>query len=684
MNENSLLKQGDVVGNKYVIERVLGESPQAQSYLVSENFGSQRSCLKLYRTEISRQYFNSANFFLKANAAAEYIHDNLAKITELNQDGEKVYCLREYAEGDSFRVWQKKNESQDWYYSKGIEILWQVCQGLTELHQRGKHLNIHPDNLICGVLVSKLCDWDPRAASAQDRVGSLPQRPEYLGYSAPEILIRGQSVYPSSDLYSMGGLVFFLASAKHPSSNVADLQKSFASFPQELFRFLSKAMHPKIEERFVSAAAFADALWNISETIQSLPPRQSNSAANVNTLSKSTQISSNETLPLPDESKSSLSAKTLVGKPAFFDQGDEADALFVDSTGASNDSATPASTASPAWNAPIAGKQDSEEEIDFFSDTKTVSSVPPSTGYTAQNPVSSFFPESSEKKEAISPSSGGDFFRGDDAARNRNQTSWNSGRTVIPPPEATKNTLFSLEDENYAASSPKLEASNTQFGFKNQGNKTFVGASASPKGGIKWIVWALVGLGAVLAAGGVLFIVNHLNKPQEVNSPLKTKSYSETVSEEMDLGERETKATESPEVKPAVSEAKEITQNGNNSAPQSTAIVYKGNAKVSAAREKTISEAFKAGQWPSDATQCLKMADDFNDLGKKKEANECYSHALSYFEIGAREQILALGGLAVTHNQLGEKQAALQALDKILSLEPNNRFALTYKAKISQ
>jgi hypothetical protein len=106
------------------------------------------------------------------------------------------------------------------------------------------------------------------------------------------------------------------------------------------------------------------------------------------------------------------------------------------------------------------------------------------------------------------------------------------------------------------------------------------------------------------------------------------------------------------------------------------------NPKVSPSRTAAIMAAFQTKQFPTTPTEMLQMADDFNDIGKLAEANVCYQKASEMTGITPKETISALGGMAVTYKNMGMKPEALRIVEKLLAIQPKNRFALGLKADL--
>jgi hypothetical protein len=278
MGANPRYSEGEVIANKYVVEGFLGESPASRTFVANGNAG--KLAIKMYGPELSARLLGAPDFFLKAGVMTEIEHDNLATCLDVQEEMGLVFVAHAFAEGQSFEEWARKHRADGNYFTRGLELLWQTSQGLAALHERTRHLNIHPGNVIVGPLVAKLCDWDPRALGNMEMTPDpLPGRPEYQGYRAPEAAGRnGFLSYPSTDLFSVAGLLYRLVRGEHPHSNPAQTLGEIRAFDKELAAFLSKAMHPRPEERFQDAAAFSDALWELQGAMTRLQERQPRNA----------------------------------------------------------------------------------------------------------------------------------------------------------------------------------------------------------------------------------------------------------------------------------------------------------------------------------------------------------------------------------------------------------------------
>lgn len=727
MSSNPEYAPGEVIANKYVVEGLVGESPAARTFLANGNSG--RLAIKIYRTEISAKLMQAPDFFLKAVIMTEIGHDNLAACLDVQEEMGRVFSARQYVEGESFEDWARRHRGEPGNLARGLELLWQICQGLTGLHERTRHLNIHPGNVIVGPVMAKLCDPDPRALSNTEMTPEpLPVRPEYRGYRAPEMAGRGSGFlsYPNSDLFAVAGLLYRLVKGEHPSSNPAQTLSEARALDREVALFLGKALHPKPEERFQEAGAFADALWELQGAMQRLQERAADRPAARPVASPNPSVAAADPFPAAPAAKES----TLFGDPAPFPAPSSAPAKGGDSffdffpaetTPQAPARGNPGQVPSPAFpaadpfsagpekragdtlfGAPIPAAPQPAQRVDAFRNDP-----PPSRGGLGdlERPGTLF----GTPAPAPSPSPSG---RGP------------RGPAVPPKPMAV--SLSSLERDPLEAAQSEEAGGFTTYGFKGAGdNRTGIynpdGNAAAAKAKLRLLLGVAGGV-AILAGLAALFIFLRSHaadgakpaetpvaeadepaspaaqaassaRPRPAEPPAAAQQpYPDEPSPEAPT--HAAAATAAPAAtgpkSPGYSEPPmPVEPPRPGSAPEAAAPAaktpktqFQGNAHVSAEREAQLMAMVQSRDFPASAGERLRAADELNDLGRVAEANLLYGKALAADAIGEKQKISALGGLAVTFQSMGMKAQAKDAIEKILAINPRNAFAQKMKAKL--
>ncbi|GBC02546.1 hypothetical protein RclHR1_04680007 [Rhizophagus clarus] len=145
-------------------------------------------------------------------------------ITQKPDTGEYIIILK-YVEGESFNNWMITNYKEfSWEYK--MKLLYNITYGLKVIHQNQMvHHNFHTGNiLIQNRNLSYISDIglykkvDNTATSAAG--GVEVQIYGVVPYVAPEVL-NGKNYTQASDIYSLGMIMYFIATGKQPFSNCA-------------------------------------------------------------------------------------------------------------------------------------------------------------------------------------------------------------------------------------------------------------------------------------------------------------------------------------------------------------------------------------------------------------------------------------------------------------------------------
>jgi serine/threonine protein kinase len=717
MGTNPQYAEGDVIANKYVVESPLGESAAGYVYLATGNFGSQKLVVKFYRAEVSTRLLAAPDFFLKAASMTELEHDNICSSLDVQEEMGLVFVARAFADGQSFEEWLSKARSDANYFSKGLELLWQVSQGLIALHDRTRHLNIHPGNVIVGNMVAKLCDWDPRALTSSEMTPEpLPLQPKYRGYRAPEVAGNGSFLsYPSTDLFAIAGLLYRLIKGDHPSPQLAQTQQEIRGFDKDIAIFLAKAMHPKPEERFQEASAFSDALWDLKPAMQRLQDRNTG------------HHQSN-----PPELKDRKSV--------------QAPSQNVDSFFPPPSSASDFDSVFPGKEPTLMGlaKKPSKDDDSFFqffpppeesptqdpfgqpkANGDTLFGSPPLTT-TPKSPVYQAPPQDYSHK----PKSGLESLESSGTLFGNSAPLFSSAPTPKsvpnnkprPKPETVNSqpikplavSLSSLEKDPLDMAGGNSTAGFTQFGFKGAGeNRTGIFTpeqkAASAKTKLMIILAAVGGLILILGLGGLFLFLRETAAPKVVEPEAIPPATEEQPLAANRQDSPPYEITADPKDEQALPPApqttvvtppptKAITTPVNQAVeppqpkieppiqPHSDAsnneILEEGNGKGSSQRLAELMAMVQTRTWPAKASQRLQAANELNDLGKTAEANMAYGKALAAGDATEKQKVSALGGLAVTFQVMGMNDQAKDAVDRILEINPRNAFALKLKEKL--
>ncbi len=212
-----------------------------------------------------------ARFKREAQAAGRLTHPNIVGVYDYGETGDIAYIVMEFVEGPSLKGLLDKQERFD------VPALRRVMDGLLAglqfSHERGVvHRDIKPAN----VMLTK--EGQPKIADfgiARIEMSSMTQAGTMLGtpaYMSPEQFM-GQVVDARTDVYSAGVLLYQLLTGERPFDGglTAIMHKVLnteppppstlaVTAPAALDAVVRKAMAKRPDDRYPSAAAFAEAI----------------------------------------------------------------------------------------------------------------------------------------------------------------------------------------------------------------------------------------------------------------------------------------------------------------------------------------------------------------------------------------------------------------------------------------
>jgi serine/threonine protein kinase len=282
-----------MLGNKYHLLKKIAVGGMAEIFL-AEQSGPGGFKKRLVIKRILEHLIGDAKFLQmfqdEARLAAGLNHPNIVQIFELGQENGTYYIAMEYVHGYNLRaVIQNCNEYGMWLAPEYIAKLGsQICEGLEYAHNfcdsDGRHLGIihrdvSPQNIILsnqGVI--KIVDFGIAKATSnkvETQAGVIKGK---LAYMSPE-QVKGQKLDRRSDIFSLGIVLYELATHKRPFSGKSDLDILRAilenrptqvtdlrpEFPAELSQIIYRALAKNREERYSSTR---DLQWDLERFIQ--------------------------------------------------------------------------------------------------------------------------------------------------------------------------------------------------------------------------------------------------------------------------------------------------------------------------------------------------------------------------------------------------------------------------------
>ena len=263
----------------YEIVAPLGAGGMGEVYRARDTRLGREVALKILPHEVSGDPSRRQRFEQEARAIAALNHPNIVAIHDVGEDRGVSYIVTELVDGQSLR-------DAKFGLRKTLDVAAQIAGGLAAAHAAGiVHRDLKPEN----ILVArdgrvKILDFglakvvESRDASGATQTMSPKTEPGMVmgtvGYMSPE-QARGQALDARSDIFSLGTVLYELASGKHPFPGVSAVDVMSGILKEDpppiegevspaLERIIRRCLEKEPSRRFQSAADLAFALQSVS------------------------------------------------------------------------------------------------------------------------------------------------------------------------------------------------------------------------------------------------------------------------------------------------------------------------------------------------------------------------------------------------------------------------------------
>jgi eukaryotic-like serine/threonine-protein kinase len=264
-----------VLGGRYRLLREIARGGMAAVWEAEDALLDRRVAVKLLHAQFADDPEFLERFRREARAAARLSHPNIVPIYDVGEDAETrtPYIVMELVDGGNLK--DRIRQAAPLPDAEIRTIGATLATALEYAHRRGLvHRDIKPQNVLLGE------DGRPRltdfgiaqamASSGLTRTGVVMGSVQYI---APE-LVRGRAAVPQSDVYSLGVVLYEMATGRVPFQADTDLAVALAHAEEvptrprslnprlapDLDGSILRALAKSPEQRFGSAAAFGEAL----------------------------------------------------------------------------------------------------------------------------------------------------------------------------------------------------------------------------------------------------------------------------------------------------------------------------------------------------------------------------------------------------------------------------------------
>src|SRR5437879_1129400 len=260
---------------RFDVERQIGAGGMARVYLAVERHPRRRVAIKVLDPEISTRLLRE-RFIREVDLSSKLSHPHIVPIFAAGEAAGLFYYVMPYVEGESLRhrlVRERKLALED-----ALHITRDVADALGFAHAQGIiHRDIKPENILVSGDHAIVADFGiARAISAAGAL-SITQAGQAIGspgYMSPEQAIGSGQLDARTDVYSLGCVLFEMLAGEPPVMSLTErlirnwgalesseaLRRVEGRVARGVKHAISQALAPLADDRFATAAEFAEAL----------------------------------------------------------------------------------------------------------------------------------------------------------------------------------------------------------------------------------------------------------------------------------------------------------------------------------------------------------------------------------------------------------------------------------------
>lgn len=275
-----------ILGGQFLIEAKIGSGGMGAVYRAQQPAMNRLVAVKILHPKLTNRKDLASRFRREARAMSHLQHPNTVRVFLYGEieDG-SLYIVMEYLEGKNLNQTVRKEGPLP--VERAIPILIQSCGALQEAHSQGIiHRDLKPENIFLSTNgglkdYPKVLDFGLAKVTERElRPGSIMLTQEGMVFGTPEFMspeqAQGKVLDARSDIYSLATILYEVLTGKLPFDAKTpmeyiqlhvtkppiplDQRVPGKRFPQGLSEAIQRALEKKPEDRYASAAEFADAL----------------------------------------------------------------------------------------------------------------------------------------------------------------------------------------------------------------------------------------------------------------------------------------------------------------------------------------------------------------------------------------------------------------------------------------
>ncbi len=268
---------GTQIGN-YRIDTLIGRGGMASVYQVFDTYLQRTVAMKIIHRAVAIDIKNLERFKQEASLIAQLEHPHLLPVHDFNLEHDPPYIIMRYLEGGTLSDVLRTGKPLP--LGEISHVIGQVAGALDYAHRRGViHRDIKPSNIMIDVDGNVfVADFGIARVSDSEGLTQTNVAVGTPGYMSPEQGEGRKTVDHRTDIYSLGVLIYEMATGQQPykadtglAMILAHMQEPIPSactvnpdLPDSFDGIIQKAMAKKPEDRYERARDLADDLTELA------------------------------------------------------------------------------------------------------------------------------------------------------------------------------------------------------------------------------------------------------------------------------------------------------------------------------------------------------------------------------------------------------------------------------------
>ena len=262
-------------------KRKLGSGGFGVVYLLQNHITKDKVAIKMLLPRIAADQKHRQLFLREMEVFKHLPHENIVKYIDFGSHENTFYILMEYCEGGNVDDLINRRGGK-LSQSESLEIISQALEGMTYIHQkRYVHRDLKPSNILLSGTgrnrIAKITDMGLAKNYINAGYSGLTYTGAFAGtfvYMPSEQITNFRHVKPSSDVWSMGAVLYHMLTGNSPRDflpgrdpieivlrgKIVPVRQRDPSVPRDLARVIDRSLSINVEDRYQNAGEMLRAL----------------------------------------------------------------------------------------------------------------------------------------------------------------------------------------------------------------------------------------------------------------------------------------------------------------------------------------------------------------------------------------------------------------------------------------